>query len=453
VDFKRLISKGESETIEFKKSTGEWKEIIETMSAFSNTKGGNILIGVSDKEKVIGIQIGKKTIEDLANKIKENTDPKIFPSISVENIKKEKVILIKIEENKSKPVFAFDRVYKRVGKSTVKATSEEIRRLALEGKKIYWDEQICEGAKLKDIDEEKIREFLKEAKRERNLNIPINTSVNEVLMRLNLLRDGKLTNASTLLFGKNSQKFLLQAEVKCVRFKGNEPVKPFIDMRLVSGNIIEQVNKSLNFVLEHIPKAVWLAGKPQREEKYQYPPDAIREAIVNAICHRNYEEEGNIQIRIFDDYLEVWSPGELLKPLTPEDLKRSHKSIPRNPLIARQFFWMRLVEEVGTGTNDIISYCKKWKIPEPEFKHITGDFVVTFRGKITEEYLASLGLNERQIKVISYLRKHNKVDRKTYCDICGVKKTIAHKELSYMVKKGIIEIISKGRSAHYTLRI
>ncbi|NQT28854.1 MAG: putative DNA binding domain-containing protein, partial [Candidatus Omnitrophica bacterium] len=128
MDFKRLISKGESETIEFKKSTGEWKEIIETMSAFSNTKGGNILIGVSDKEKVIGIQIGKKTIEDLANKIKENTDPKIFPSISVENIKKEKVILIKIEENKSKPVFAFDRVYKRVGKSTVKATSEEIRR-------------------------------------------------------------------------------------------------------------------------------------------------------------------------------------------------------------------------------------------------------------------------------------------------------------------------------------
>jgi len=138
MNLKEIISQGESETIEFKESTGEWKEIIKTISAFTNTKGGNILIGASDKGKIIGVQIGKKTIEALVNKIKENTDPKIFPSISVENIKKQNVILIKVEENKSKPVFAFDRVYKRVGKSTVKASSEEIRKLALEGEKIYF---------------------------------------------------------------------------------------------------------------------------------------------------------------------------------------------------------------------------------------------------------------------------------------------------------------------------
>jgi len=312
---------------------------------------------------------------------------------------------------------------------------------------------ICERADIEDIDEEKLRWFLKEAKRERNLNIPIDTPVNEVLMRLNASRNGKLTNASILLFGKEPQNFFLQAEVRCVRFEGNEPVKPFIDMKIISGSVIEQVDKSLNFALEHIPKRVWLAGRVQREERYQYPPDAIREAIVNAICHRNYEEKSNVQIRVFNDYMEVWSPGELPEPLIPEDLRKTHKSVPRNPLIARQFFWIRFIEEVGIGTNDMIKYCKEWEIPEPEFKHVTGDFVVTFRGKVTEEYLKNLGLNERQIKVIEYLKEHGKIDRKTYCDICEVEKTVAYEELSDLVKKKIIKMLGKGRGTHYSLRI
>jgi len=114
-EIREYISRGESEILEFKKSTGEWKEIIKTISAFSNTKGGYILIGISDNDKVIGIQVGKRSIEDLTNKIKENTDPKIFPKISAKNIENKEVILIKVEESISKPVFAFDRVYKRVG--------------------------------------------------------------------------------------------------------------------------------------------------------------------------------------------------------------------------------------------------------------------------------------------------------------------------------------------------
>ncbi|GAI52595.1 unnamed protein product, partial [marine sediment metagenome] len=121
------------------------------------------------------------------------------------------------------------------------------RRLAKEsGGKTYWGEQICEGASLKDINEEKIRWFSKEARDERNLNIPIDTPVDEVLMRLNASRNGKPTNASILLFGEKPQNFFLQAEVRCVRFEGNEPVKPFIDMKIISGSVIEQVDKSLS---------------------------------------------------------------------------------------------------------------------------------------------------------------------------------------------------------------
>ena len=160
-----LIRQGESEILEFKKSIGEWKEIIKTISAFANTKGGIILVGVSSKGTASGVQIGKRTIEDLANKIKENTDPKIFPRILVRDIDGKNIILVKVEISKSKPVFAFDRVYKRVGKSTMRVTSEEIKKMALEGKKTYWDEQICEEAGLGDIDEERIKWYLEKEKK------------------------------------------------------------------------------------------------------------------------------------------------------------------------------------------------------------------------------------------------------------------------------------------------
>ena len=446
------VEKHESEILELKPSLSQTKNIIETVSAFSNTKGGSIIIGADDKGNIIGVDVGEKTIEGLANKIKQNTDTHIYPSISVEKIDGKNIIVVEVKESKSKPVFAFDRVYKRVGKSNHRISSDEIRKMALEGKKIYWDEQICEGASLEDIDEGKIRWFLKEAKRERGLKIPIDASQDEVLMRLNLLKDDALTNASILLFGMNPQKFFLQVGVRCIRFKGNKPVKPFIDMRIISGNIIDQADKSLDFILEHIPKAVWLAGKTQREEKYQYPPDALRESIVNAICHRNYEERGDIQIRLFDDFLEIWNPGKLPESLTIEDLKKTHKSVPRNPLIARQFFWIKFVEEVGTGTNDMINYCREWHIPEPEFKHVTGDFVVTFFGKLTDKYYKDLGLNERQVKAIDYVRKNNSITNGEFRKLFpNLTRETLRKDLNDLVNKGILVKKGDRRGSFYEL--
>jgi len=454
MDLEKIVLHGESETVEFKESLQLKDEIGESISSFSNSKGGTILIGISDKREIKGIQIGRKTVTDLAEYIKRNTDPQIFPEIKVCRIDNRKIISIKVTESNEKPVFFKSYAYKRVGDTNQRISSSEIRRLAKESRgKTYWDEQICEEATLEDINEEEVRWFLKEARRERNLNIPIDTSVNEVLMRLNASINGRPTNASILLFAKEPQNFFLQAEVRCVRFKGNEPVKPFIDMKIFKGNIIEQVDKSLDFILEHTPKAVWLAGKAQREEKYAYPPEAIREAIVNAVCHRDYNTPSNAQIRVFDDTIEVWNPGSLPDNWTVEKLKQKHESIPKNPLIANQFFLIKFIEKWGTGTNDMIKECLDWGLPEPEFEDTGTSIVVTFRKtKFTEEYLGKFELNERQLKSIEYLKEHNKMNRKTYCNLCGVEKTVAHKELSYMVKKKIIKMVGKGRTTHYILR-
>lgn len=454
-EIRKYISRGESETLELKKSTGEWKEIIETISAFANTKGGIIIVGISSKGKATGIQIGEKTIEELTNKIKENTDPKIFPGILVKKIEGKEVILIKVEESRSKPVFAFDRAYKRVGKSTVRATSEEIRRLALEGKKIYWDEQICEEAKLEDIDEEKVRRFLRRARFERRLEIDPDISVREALERLNLIKNSNLTNAALLVFGKTPQRIFLQAEVRCARFKGTEAVKPFIDMKVFGEDIIEQVNKALSFVLEHSLLVAWLVpGKVEREERYEYPPDAIREAIVNAICHRDYESTGNVQLRIFDDRIEVWNPGGLPDPLTLEDLKKRHKSIPRNPLIAKCFFLIKFIEQWGTGTNEMVKRCLEWDLPEPEFEYVTGDLVVTFmKTKLTEEYLDKLGLNERQKKAIKYLKENKEITLSKFRILYpeNSDRTL-RKDLEDIVKAGIVKPVGEKRGRKYVLK-
>jgi len=220
---KHLLKEGESETVEFKPSLSQMDKITESIAAFSNTKGGKVIIGVSDKGEVLGVNIGKNTIESLANQIKQNTDPMAYPSIRVEESDKKQVVVIEVVEGKQKPVLAFGRAYRRVGKSNQKLGSDEIRNLAIETSKVYWDERVCEAASLDDIDEKKVRWFLKRAKYERRLELNPEAPIGEALEKLELLREGKLINAAILLFGKNPQRFIKQSETRCARFKGTKP--------------------------------------------------------------------------------------------------------------------------------------------------------------------------------------------------------------------------------------
>ncbi|MEA3283005.1 MAG: ATP-binding protein [Euryarchaeota archaeon] len=361
-------------------------------------------------------------------------------------------IEVVISEGVNKPYYLDGTAYKRVGSESPMVPPEELERIILNKKKRYFDAEICEEADLEDIDDETVRRFLRRVKYERNFNVDPETSVEEVLDRLDLLKNGKLTNAAILLFGKNPQKFFLQAEVRCARFKGTKPVKPFMDMKVFGGNIIDQVRKSLGFVLEHIPMEVYLAGKPEREERYEYPPDAIREAITNAICHRDYETSSNVQIRVFDNRIEVWGCGSLPEPLTPEDLKKDHRSILRNPLIAKSFFLLKYIEQWGTGTNDMINMCLDWGLPEPLFEYVTRDLVVTFgKSRLTDDFLEELELNERQKQAVGYVKENKEISNKIYREINNIGKVVAAKELNELVDKTVFKTVGKARATKYVL--
>ena len=284
-------NKNESETLEFKKSVGEWKEIIETISAFSNTRGGEILIGINNSGELKGVEIGKNTFEDLTNKIKENTDPKIYPRITIRIINNKTIMAIRIKESNDHLVLAFGRPYKRVGKSTVRMSKDEYENLILEKhkEKLHFDSQICKEAELRDINKERVEWFIKEAKGQRGLDIDESLPAEEILERLKLINEKRLTNAAALLFGKNPQEIFLQTVIKAVRFKGTDVTEDMLDFKIIEGNIFNQLEKAEDFIFGHIPKQAWIEeNKLQRQEKWLYPPRAIREALSNALAHRCY---------------------------------------------------------------------------------------------------------------------------------------------------------------------
>ena len=457
-DLLKLISGEESERLEFKESLRLKEEICQAVSAFSNAKGGLILIGVSNDGKVIGVDIGRNTLEELANYIKRNTDPAIFPSVKILDAEEKKIVVIKVKESPEKPVFFKNHAYKRVGKTNQRISSSEMRKLAKESSaKVYWDEQVCEEATLAEIDKEKVRLFLKRARFERRLEISPNISVREALERLNLIKNNKLTSAAILLFGKEPQKFFLQTKLRCARYKGTTPIT-FIDLKIVEGNIIDQVEEAENFVLSHIKKAAKIVGF-ERQEVWEYPINALREAIVNAICHRDYAYSSDITIGIFDDRIEISNPGTLPEPLTPEDLKKKHKSIPRNPLVANAFFLIRNIEQWGEGTNKIVKWCLEHGLREPDFEEIAGGFLVRFYAP--EDILSlipepgktdldKLGLNERQIEALRLMVNEGKVfTNKEYREHFGVSNWTCVDDMKLLEKHGFVIVEGKGKSTVY----
>lgn len=452
----KIIKAGESETVEFKKSTGEWKEIVETISAFANKKGGVILVGVNKKKNICGVSIGKGTIEDLTNKILNNTEPKIYPEVGIQSLNKKKIIYIKVDAYPYDVVLAFGKPFKRVGKNTVRMNNDEYKRKILEihKRELYFDGQICPEAKFSDIDEKKVKEFLRKAREKRKLDIDETLSTKGILRKLKLMKGEDLTNACILLFSKNPQDFFIQAGVKCIRFKGTDITADMLDFKDAEGNLFQQVEETENFIFRNIGLRAWLEDrKIERQEKWEYPPKAVREALVNAVVHRDYRSSGKVQVRIYDDRIEFWNPGRLPSSWTPETLKEEHTSEPFNPLIFKMFFWVGEVEEVGSGTNKIVSWCKEWGLPEPEFG-ISGTsiFVRIRKDILTEDYLRQLGLNERQIKAVMYVKKEGKITNKEYRTLFGGSDRTALRDLTGLCKKGILQKIGTiGRKIEYIL--
>ena len=226
----------------------------------------------------------------------------------------------------------------------------------------------CPDATMHDVDNNRVTEFLKRAREERQLAVSPNTHAKDALTSLNLLESGNPTRAAILLFGLDPQRFLPAAEVKCMHLHGTEVVKSAAEYKIFKGTLFEHSAQAIDFVMSKLVSTVGLrdAG-PSESVDYEMPRSVVAEAIINAVAHRDYASGAAIQIYVFADRIEVWNPGELPPSLTPESLRQRHSSVPRNPLIAEVLFLGRYIEKFGTGTLDMIAGCLRANLPDRSF--------------------------------------------------------------------------------------
>lgn len=317
-----------------------------------------------------------------------------------------------------------------------------------------FDTSACAGATLKDLSRKRIDWFLDSARRERGFPLKPNTSTEALLTHLNLLDGAKPTNAAVLLFGSNPQKFHSTAETKCIHCHGTEYRRPFASMQVYGGDLFVQSDFARDFVLAKINRAIGTrAVGITAPATYEIPPEAIGEAIINAIAHRDYHSNASVEVRLFADRLEIWNPGSLPGTLTIASLRDDHPSVPFNPLLAEPLYLTRYIERVGSGTQTMISLCREAGLPEPQFDQRGGSFVTTiWRDWLTSEVLAAYNLNERQMKAMSYVKTRGRITNKEYREQTEVIIRTASRDLEVLVEKGLLQKIGiTGRSASYVL--
>lgn len=450
VDLTQILKSGESETAEFKENFD--KETIETVGAFSNTRGGCILIGVKNDSRVIGANISNETLKDWANIISQVSEPTVIPEIREERICEKQIIIIQIPEYPLKPVSIRGRCFRRVATSNRQMSPQEIAHMHLLSTGNSWDALVARDNALDAIDIEKVEHYIKVATTTGRRKFSPTEDRHQILGKLELIKTDGPTWASVLLFGIRPQSPLTQAQAHCGRFKNSVTI---IDNRLIEGSIIDQVDDVMDFIRKNISVQFVITGKPQREEIWDYPLDALREAIINALCHRDYSHTADIQIKIFDDFIQIWSPGPLPFGMTIKELyEPTHSSKPRNKLIAQIFYDMGLIERYGSGIQRMINACIEAGLPEPAFEETFGGFLVTFRKDIyNKENLTRLDLNERQVNALMFIKETGKITNKEYQKITGIKDRIASTELNDLVNKNLLERIgTTGRGTFYILK-
>ena len=441
----RLLAAGESETVEFKENLD--REALETVAAFANTRGGTLLIGVRDDGTVRGITLGKETLREWANHIAQATH--LHPQIGALIYEGKTVAIIEVPESPLKPVPCRGRYLKRVAKSNRQMTDDDLTRAVLEKVGMTWDQVVEPRATLNDLDPEQLRRFRKLCNLKGRRPIPEGEEDGTALEKLGLLREGQLTRAAVLLFGKEPQRFYPSAFVKVGRFRSPTLI---VDDREIYGTVFEQVDGVMGYFREHLQTRFEFRGEPAREVIWEYPLEALREAIINAVCHRDYLDVGHAQVRWYDDHLVFLNPGGLPPPLSLEDLKRPHRSVPRNRKIAEMFFYVGWIEQWGRGIQKMLDECAAAGLPEPEFEESQGALWVTFRKDIlTEEYLRSLGLNERQVRAVFWVKEKGSITNREYRQLTGLSDEGARRDLNELVGKGILRSEGKGRAVRYTL--
>ena len=457
-DVTALASTGESEVLEFKATTGTRREAAATVCAMLNHRGGHVLFGIAPDSRVVGQRVSERTVEQVSAEI-QRIEPPAFPEIERVRISGDlEVIAVRVSPGASPPYQYRGAAYWRVGNTTQAMSAEEYNRMLFERmhNERRWENQPADGWTVDDLDVAELRNTVAEAVRIGRLNEPGSRNAEDLLRGLGLLRGGVLFRAAAVLFG-NAERLeseMPQCLLRVARFRGLDRSE-FLDNRQFNGNAFILLAGAVRFLRDTLPIASrFESGRMARIDEPLYPPLATREALANALCHRDYAMGGgSIGLAVYDDRLEVTSTGPLHFGLTPDDLFEPHESRPWNPLIARTFYRRGIIEEWGRGTIKMADLATSAGLPRPEIEERGDCVTVRFR---RADYVAPRHddgeLTEQQRTVLTLLYRSDRA--LALRDIRAALGPQANErrlreDLANLKAKGLVESTGVGRGARW----
>lgn len=441
---------GESETLELKRSTGERKEATKTICAMLNNRGGRVLFGIEPSGKIIGQDVSDHTVEEVAQELK-NIEPPVFPNIDRVFVDgRREVLIITVTTGANQPYSYKGDAYKRVGNTSQTMSRDEYNRVLIERlhSERRWENEASTDWAIDDLDGNEIVKTLEEAIRRGRAEDPRTRDPLEILRGFGLVRDGKILRAAVVLFG-NSKKIETsypQMLLRIAKFKGIDKTE-FLDNRQFHGNALDLLSKAEKFFRENLPiSSVVQEGKMARTDTPLYPPIALREALANAFCHRDYSiGGGSISIAIYENRVEISSSGSLHFGLTSEALFKPHESMPWNPLIARVFYRSGIIESWGRGTLKMLEETRDAGLIEPTIVDSGGSVTVCFKSSPLQ--VAKLTDRQKEILKILIMAKDGLALREIHEKLPEVSDRQIREDLATLQTLGLAYSYGHGRGA------
>lgn len=379
---KNLIKQGESGQLEFKEVVRK-EDIAKTLCAFLNAEGGTVLIGVKDDGKIIGIDQADKYEAELKQYLFQSIIPEAPVTVSVEKIGIKEILSVKVW-NGSKPPYIFNgEIFFRRGSKTIKANATDISKLITERQKteLHWERQPALGVDLDDLDELEIRKTIQDLTKYGRGKLFSEKEIEDFLTYYSLYRDGHLTNAAVILFAKEPSKYLPQSRVRLTVFNDSKTSDSYSYDKVFEGNLFRNIEEILQFFEVNIATRSKFTEKKWVREDVTYPKFALREGLMNALIHRDFSAVSTtVHVSFYPTHLEIINSGSLYGGYSPNDLAKSHLSVPRNPDIAHICFLRQFIEKIGRGTVLMIEDCEKKGYASPKWNTNAGYTTVVFPG-------------------------------------------------------------------------
>ena len=418
------------------------KDIKKEIVAFANTNNGTIYIGIDDNGKIVGLKQAEKDLEALSGMIREGikSDLTLYTKIYIERVEDKDIIIVKVSEAPNKPYYLSDKglkssgVYLRHGNVSVQANEEVIKKLLIESNSNSFENNV---SNIQDLHFEYLKNIFK------NHNIEIDDNKFKVLNIVNL--NNEYTNLGLLLSDE------CPYSIKCAIFNGTNKLE-FRDRKEFTGSVLKQVNDTFEYLDLYNKTKGKIVGLERIDTK-DYPEYALRESLLNAVIHRDYNFTGSILVSLFDDHFEITSLGGLVKGISIEDLYNG-VSESRNPNLANIFYRLKYVESFGTGIGRIIESYKEYD-KEPLILNTENTFKVTLYNVnyVKENNIKILPTNlTQEEQIIEYLKKNSKINRLIVESLLDVSKTRANDILNKMINDNILIQTGTGKNIYYVLK-